>query len=134
MGVDSFHPPDSGGLAAREDDLGVALGGVGEWFLFLIFLVIAVGLMIVIVVVEVGRTRRAGLSVLLEQGAEPVHVWAEVYVSPIVTVEILLLLRRIEDKAVVGSVTPRPERKGENDYISHMAVQYGAVRSEPLIR
>lgn len=75
MGIDSFHPSDSGGLAAGEDDLGVTLGGVGEWF-FPLFLIIAVGLMIVtlIVMVEVGRARRAGLSVLLEQAAEPVHV------------------------------------------------------------
>jgi hypothetical protein len=84
VGVDSFHSPYSGGLAAGEDDLGVTLGGVSERFLFviflvfLVFLVIAVGLIlkivILIVMVEVGRARRAGLSVLLEQVAEPVHV------------------------------------------------------------
>jgi hypothetical protein len=106
MGVDSFHPSDSGGLAAGEDDLGVTLGGIGERFLFLIFLVIAVGLMIVIVtlivMVEVGRARRAGLSVWLEQAAEPIHVWAEVWVSLVVTVEVLLSLRRIGGKALVG--------------------------------
>jgi hypothetical protein len=104
MGVDSFHPPDSGGLAAGEDDLSVTLGGVGERFLFLIFLVIAGGLTIVtlIVMVEVGRARRAGLSVLLEQAAEPIHVWLEIRVSPIVTAVVLLSLRRIEGQAVVG--------------------------------
>jgi hypothetical protein len=80
VGVDSFHPSYSGGLAAREDDLSVTLGGIGEWFLFL---VITMGLMIVTLMVEVGRTRRAGLSVWLEHAAEPIHVWLEIRVSPI---------------------------------------------------